>query len=97
VQVLLEKTTLMKTLFSITLISSLSAGLLFVSCSQPSNGQQNVNEPAQPGPITESDKYRYSLQSNSELEYGTIQQAQKDSLSNKNDSLKTDSQQQIKN
>lgn len=53
-------------------------------------GQSNNEKTGNPGPITESDKSRYNLNSADEIKYGTIDSIKMDSI--RKDSMERNSQ-----
>lgn len=57
----------------------LAVGLFMIGCGQSNKDSQN-NELNSPGPVTESDKNRYNLNSNDELVYGSVDSVMQDSL-----------------
>lgn len=59
--------------------------LLVIGCGQSNKSQDN--EVNSPGPVTESDKNRYNLNPNDELNYGSMDSVMRDSL--RADSLNT--------
>jgi ABC-type Fe3+-citrate transport system substrate-binding protein len=61
---------------SILLITFL---LIVIGCGQTNNESQE-NDTNSPGPVTESDKQRYNLNSNDELIYGSTDTLNQDSL-----------------
>lgn len=60
--------------------------LIIIGCGQSNNDSQD-NEVNSPGPITQSDKNRYNLNPNDELNYGSMDSVIRDSLGG--DSLNT--------
>jgi len=60
--------------------------LIIIGCGQSNNDSQD-NEVNSPGPVTQSDKNRYNLNSNDEFNYGSMDSLMRDSL--RGDSLNT--------